>query len=338
MIERTDRGFALNLRRLRLVSIAAPVAFVAIVEALSIFALGFVIPNPLLRFLLVFALITVSAVPFTVWVFRVIERQARDSEQSAMLLDSVGDHAIFMLDAEGRILTWNKGAERIKGYAADDVTGRSFALLYSPEDVAAGVPQTNLARAREVGSTEYEGWRVRKDGSRFWSNVVVTAVHGDPGTIIGFSVVTRDTTERMRAQKQIKRLNEELEARVAQLADANNQIERRNRQLTAVNAAIVAVSSPSGGTPLAAEVLQRIVDSARELVDATYGALGVAGDDGTMVQFITSGITDEQRIAIGPLPKGSGLLGLLIQERTSLRLANMQDHPVALGFHPTTRL
>ena len=111
-----------------------------------------------------------------------------------LLLESVTDYAIFMLDAEGRVATWNPGATKIKGYAASEIIGRHFSAFYPPEDVAAGKPERELQIAATQGRVEDEGWRVRKDGSRFWANVVITALRDDSGELRGFAKVTRDLT------------------------------------------------------------------------------------------------------------------------------------------------
>ena len=116
------------------------------------------------------------------------------------LIDSVADYAIFMLDSEGRIATWNNGAQRIKGYAASEIIGKHFSTFYPPEDVAKC--DYELEQARAVGRFEDEGWRVRKDGSQFWANVVISAVRGEHGELIGYSKVTRDLTERRQAEEQ----------------------------------------------------------------------------------------------------------------------------------------
>src|SRR5262249_51200567 len=122
------------------------------------------------------------------------------------LVESVRDYAIFLLDPQGVIQTWNTGAERIKGYRAEEVIGRHFSHFYTPEDRQTGKPQQSLHAAREVGRFEAEGWRVRRDGSRFWANVVVTALRDPHGGLRGFAKVTRDLTERVRAEEQARRL------------------------------------------------------------------------------------------------------------------------------------
>ncbi len=118
-----------------------------------------------------------------------------------LLIDSVRDYAIFMLDAKGTIETWNLGAELIKGYKAHEIIGQHIERFYPPEDVAAGRPRRLLAEAREYGRVEDEGWRVRKDGTRFWADVVITAVRGAEGEMHGFLKVTRDLTERRLADQ-----------------------------------------------------------------------------------------------------------------------------------------
>jgi PAS domain S-box-containing protein len=115
-----------------------------------------------------------------------------------LLVEAVEDYAIFLLDANGHVATWNNGARRIKGYDAGEIVGRHFSVFYPPDDIAAGKPQHTLATAARAGRVEDEGWRIRKDGSRFWANVVITALHDEQGNPIGFAKVTRDMTDRLR--------------------------------------------------------------------------------------------------------------------------------------------
>jgi formate hydrogenlyase transcriptional activator len=125
----------------------------------------------------------------------------RSEEYYRLLVDEVKDYAIFMLDTEGRVTGWNKGAERVKGYQANEIIGRHFSVFYPAEDVERGKPVEELKLAAAAGRWEDEGWRIRKDGSRFWANVVITAVHGPDLKLIGFSKVTRDVTEEKRARE-----------------------------------------------------------------------------------------------------------------------------------------
>jgi PAS domain S-box-containing protein len=127
-------------------------------------------------------------------------------EQFQLLVQSVKDYAIFMLDSSGCVTTWNAGAERIKGYTAEEIVGKHFSTFYPPEDVAAGKCERELEMAAREGRCEDEGWRVRKDGSRFWANVVITPLRTPEGALIGFAKVTRDVTERRRAEENLRAL------------------------------------------------------------------------------------------------------------------------------------
>ena len=125
-------------------------------------------------------------------------------ERFRLFVEAVRDYAIFMLDPEGNIASWNTGAQRIKGYEAPEIIGRHFSCFYPPEDVQHGKPQWELQVAAREGRFEDEGWRVRKDGSRFWANVIITAVRDDAGKLIGFGKVTRDSTEKMLTEKALQ--------------------------------------------------------------------------------------------------------------------------------------
>ena len=143
------------------------------------------------------------------------QRAARDelhaSEQRfRLLVQGVTDYAIYMLSPEGLVTNWNEGARRIKGYEADEVVGKSFAMFYTPEDQAANAPGVALSAALTEGRFEREGWRVRKDGTRFWANVVIDPIHDAGGKLLGFAKVTRDVTERRLAAEQLERTRESL--------------------------------------------------------------------------------------------------------------------------------
>jgi PAS domain S-box-containing protein len=144
-------------------------------------------------------------------------------EAFRLLVDGVRDYAIFMLDPEGRIASWNQGAARIKGYSAQEIIGRHFSVFYSPEEVADGVCERELEEALTEGQVEAEGWRLRKDGSRFWATVVITALYDDTGAHRGFAKVTRDLTERKQAQDAKRRINE-LDMRQRHALEVNDDI------------------------------------------------------------------------------------------------------------------
>ena len=135
-------------------------------------------------------------------------------ERLRLLVESVKDYAIYMLDTEGRVTSWNDGAERIEGYSSEEILGQHFSRSFTPEDVQQGKPELELKTALEQGRVETEGWRVRKDGSRFYADVVLTPVHDEVGTHCGFSKVARDVTERKQAEEKIRQLNTSLEQRV----------------------------------------------------------------------------------------------------------------------------
>jgi diguanylate cyclase (GGDEF)-like protein/PAS domain S-box-containing protein len=129
------------------------------------------------------------------------ERALRASdERFRLLVDGVRDYAILILDAGGRVETWNSGAGRLKGYRADEIIGRHFSVFYPPEDVAAGKPERELAIATTEGRLEDEGWRVRRDGTRFWADVMITALRDPGGTLLGYGKITRDLSERRAAE------------------------------------------------------------------------------------------------------------------------------------------
>jgi PAS domain S-box-containing protein len=132
----------------------------------------------------------------------------RSEEQFRLLVQSVTDYAIYMLSPQGIITNWNSGAERIKGYSPQEIIGQHFSKFYSAEDAAAGVPQIGLDTARREGRFEKEGWRYRKDGSKFWAGVVIDAIRAPDGELIGYAKITRDMTERRQAQEQLERARE----------------------------------------------------------------------------------------------------------------------------------
>jgi PAS domain S-box-containing protein len=138
-------------------------------------------------------------------------------EQFRRLILSVRDYAIFLLDPGGYVTTWNPGAEHAKGYTAEEIVGRHFSAFYTDEDRARDHPAEELRIAAEVGRYEEEGWRIRKDGSRFWASVLLTAVRDPDGTLVGYAKITRDLTERRAAEQAVR--------------DANTRLERTNREL-----------------------------------------------------------------------------------------------------------
>jgi PAS domain S-box-containing protein len=160
-----------------------------------------------------------------------LERELALQESEArfrLLVEAVQDYAIFMLDPHGNVSTWNIGAERIKGYTANEIIGKHFSTFYPPEDIANGKPAWELVVAEKEGRFEDEGWRLRKDGSKFWANVIITPLKDKTGKLIGFAKVTRDITERLLAQNELKK-------EIAERKEAQEQLhlsEQSLRQLS----------------------------------------------------------------------------------------------------------
>ncbi|HSC38860.1 MAG TPA: ATP-binding protein, partial [Chitinophagaceae bacterium] len=141
------------------------------------------------------------------------------------MIDEVEDYAILLLNREGNIQNWNKGAQKIKGYTSAEILGKNFRLFYTKEDQEGGLPERLITEAVTHGKANHEGWRVRKDGTRFWGSVVITALHDNENSIIGFSKVTRDLTQR--------KLNEDAILEKSRLFEANNrELEKMNQELS----------------------------------------------------------------------------------------------------------
>jgi len=158
---------------------------------------------------------------------REAEEALRASEERfRLLVQGVRDYAIFMLDPRGNVTSWNEGAQRIKGYTASEIIGKHISIFYTDEDAAVGKAQLNLERAVKEGRIEDEGWRVRKDGSRFWASVVITALRDDTGALYGFSKVTRDITEKRRAQQALEKSHAALTASEHSLRELSGRLLR----------------------------------------------------------------------------------------------------------------
>jgi PAS domain S-box-containing protein len=145
------------------------------------------------------------------------ERLLRESEErSRLLVQGVQQYAIFQLDPMGHVVSWNAGAARLKGYASEEIIGKHFSVFYPQEDLNSEKPLHILEQAARLGQSEHEGWRIRKNGSRFWANVVITALRDRNGSLIGFAKLTRDMTERREREEALTKANELLELRVEQ--------------------------------------------------------------------------------------------------------------------------
>jgi len=152
------------------------------------------------------------------------EALKKSEERYHRMIAEVQDYAILLLDTHGIIQNWNTGAEYIKGYKEHEIVGKSFKVFYTKEDVAGGLPDFLLEEAAHNGKALHEGWRVRKDGSKFWGSIVITALHDSDGNIIGYSKVTRDLTEKKKADDRLKRYAVELERKNIELQRLNSEL------------------------------------------------------------------------------------------------------------------
>ena len=170
----------------------------------------------------------------------------QNEELFRSFVDSIKDYAIFQLDPSGLVITWNPGAERIKGYAADQIIGQPYSCFYTEEDKAAGKPTTLLQLAAETGRAEDQGWRVRKDGSRFWADVVITAIRSETGRLLGFAKITRDATERRHGEELLRR-NEKYARMLFELSPDAILVCDSNGVITEANARVEALFGYSRG-------------------------------------------------------------------------------------------
>jgi PAS domain S-box-containing protein len=192
-----------------------------------------------------------------------------------MLIEGVTDYAIYSLDRNGNITSWNSGAQRIKKYTAEEILGQHFSRFYTKEDADAGLPAKVLEIAATTGHFEGEGWRVRKDGSRFWSSVVITPLRDDDGEMMGYSKITRDVTDRMELLQKIQHHADELELRVVERERTNAELEAFSYSVShdlrspirAIEGFTDIVLTDFGGQlpPPVVELLQNVAESATRM-------------------------------------------------------------------------
>jgi PAS domain S-box-containing protein len=163
------------------------------------------------------------------------------------LVDSVRDYAIFLLDPEGHVLTWNAGAEFIKGCAKEEILGKHFSIFYLPEARESGWPNKELTLAVKEGRFQDEGWRVKKDGGTFWASVTITALRQADGHSYGFAKVTQDLSSRRQAEQRIHELNKELRTRVADLDQSQRVVELHTLELQKLSPNCCGLRMRNGG-------------------------------------------------------------------------------------------
>jgi PAS domain S-box-containing protein len=199
---------------------------------------------------------------------------AGSERRFTLLVQAVEDYAIFMLDPTGHILTWNEGAKRAKGYTEDEIVGQHFSVFYTEPDRESRFPDHELEVATRVGRFEDEGWRVRKDGSRFWANVVITALRNPDGSLEGFAKVTRDLTERKRATEQMAEMRAQIERHELSLRRAGELNDNIVQGL-----ALAKYALEQEDTAKAAEAVAHTLEETRRIVSSLLADAGVRPGD-----------------------------------------------------------
>ena len=261
------------------------------------------------------ALILVSAVAERVHKNRLVqemgdrakaELQLKQSEQRYRhLIDAVADYAIYILDSSGRFASWNPGAEHMKGYTAQEVLGRHFSLLYPDAAIAAGVPEQHLAQAKAVGRLENEGWKVRKNGERFWAQAIITAMSDDAGNICGYSNITRDLTKELRIADALEEQNQKLKAQAEELHQQDQELRRAKTEAEAANVAksvFLANMSHEIRTPLAVILgFSELMSDALPQTPEKQQWIGVIKRNTEALSNIINDILDLSKIEAGTL-------------------------------------
>ncbi len=264
------------------------------------------------------------------------QRLLRESEErSRLLVQEVQQYAIFQLDPTGHVVSWNTGAAHLKGYASEEIIGKHFSVFYPEEDLRSEKPLHILEQAARHGQSEDEGWRIRKDGSRFWANVVVTGLHGPNGNLIGFAKLTRDMTERrereqaltkanelleLRVQQRtavLTRVNQELRAEIAEREHAEEQLRKSLEQLRALAARLQSVREEER-TSIAREIHDELgqactaikMDLALIARWLTKNQTRLQAKVGSAVQLVDNMIVTLRRIASDLRPRTLDDLGL----------------------------
>jgi PAS domain S-box-containing protein len=259
-------------------------------------------------------------------------RSRQHDEIFRLLVDSVRDYAIFLLDPEGRVATWNQGAERIKGYKAEEIIGEHFSCFYPREARESRWPDRELELAIKEGRFVDEGLRVRKDGSNFWAYVVITALWGENHELRGFAKVTRDLTEQRALEERTRQLNRELRSRVAELLESQREVELRTMELQRLSGELLRVQDEERrriASALHDDFGQELValkielDAARELSNDAGGNLARAM---SISDSVMKKVRNMSYLLHPPLLDESGLLPALhwyvqgLQSRGQLRI------------------
>ena len=232
---------------------------------------------------------------------RAVERLRESEQRFQLFVSGVRDYAVYMLDANGRVSSWNAGAARVKGWDEQDIVGQSYEVFFTPDDRAAGLPARLLDEAAREGSHKTTGWRVRKDGTRFWVEGSLTVLRGEDGQIRGFAKITRDLTERVRAEENERRLIAERAARAA-AEEAERRIRASEEQITRLQRVTAALSEAATPDDVAAAVLRECTDA----VAAAGGAVFVTASDGRSLDLVGQRGHPEETSATLPVPAAGG--------------------------------
>jgi PAS domain S-box-containing protein len=255
-----------------------------------------------------------------------------------LLVDAVQDYAIFLLSTEGRVLTWNRGAERIKGYSAAEIIGQHFSLFYTPEERAAGRPMMLLGQAADRGRFEDEGWRVRKDGTWFWADVIVTALYDSNGVPYAYAKVTRDLTERRAAEEQRRQLLAEQRARAA----AEEALIARERFLSIASHEL---KTPVASLRLSAEALlhargadrlddERLTIGLERILTSSH-RLGALVEELLDISRLTAGVLPIHPVAIDLVDLASEVIDRFVDAGGGDRIRLVADSPVVIEADPS---
>jgi PAS domain S-box-containing protein len=240
-----------------------------------------------------------------------------DQDQFRLLVESVVDYAIFMLDPQGVILTWNAGAERIKGYTANEIVGKHFSVFYPGADARRGKPDYELRVATDEGRYEEEGWRIRKDGSSFWASVTITALRDKSGELVGFAKVTRDLTERRKSEDQRGMLLDRERA-------SREEAETSLKQLRVIQRVTDTALAHLTLDDLLNALLERVV----ELLVVDTAAILLVSDEGTTLVARASHGLDEEVAGGIRIPIGQGFAGRVAQDRRPVILEDVRHSNV----------
>jgi PAS domain S-box-containing protein len=243
-----------------------------------------------------------------------MEPPGKETQQASdlyrLLVDRLRDYAIFALDPHGYILSWNAGAERLKGYLASEIIGRHFSVFYSVEDLASGKPARELQVATATGTAEDEGWRLRKDGSRFWASVLITALRDDDGKLVGFAKVTRDLTERRAAQERNLRAAKEIAAQHAARAAAEARTQEVRALMEQLKSQAILLESQSAASEVANRAKSQFLAAMSHELRTPLNAIG--GYTQLLQMGIGGPVTPDQQLHLERIQRSQQhLLGVI---------------------------